>query len=65
MKTVDFEPQIKQMTIIYDKDGNEITTLDGIVSVKPKDYEDYLPVEYRQYKITTELLNVVRIEKQK
>ena len=61
--TTDFEPHTETITVIYDAKGGEIAKLDGRVEVRPKDYEQYLPVEYRHISITTEVLSVVKIEK--
>ena len=58
-----FEPKTTKSTVIYDINGKEITTLDGHVAVRPKDYEQYLPVEYRHITTTTEIVSIVKIEK--
>lgn len=58
-----FEPQKVQSTVIYNAKGEIIDTLDGHIVVHPKDYEQYLPVEYRHITTTTEIVSIVRIEK--
>lgn len=62
-RTVNFEPQIEVFTIVYDKEGNEINRLPGRVEISGRDYEDQLPIEYRQIEVATTLINVVRIER--
>lgn len=58
-----FKPQTKESTIIYDANGNIIAELEGHVCVRPKDYEDYMPIEYRHITITTQIASIVRIDK--
>lgn len=64
MNAIDFEPKTEKITVVYNAAGDEIARLKGAVMIKPKDYEDVLPVEYRHIAITTQVLNVVKIEKQ-
>lgn len=58
-----FKPQTKESTVIYDEDGNVIDELEGHVYVRPKDYEEYLPVEYRHLTTTTQITSIVKIDK--
>lgn len=58
-----FKPQTKESTIIYDANGNIIAELEGHVCVRPKDYEDYMPIECRHITITTQIASIVRIDK--
>ena len=58
-----FKPQTKESTIIYDANSNIIAELEGHVYVRPKDYEDYLPVEYRHITTTTQITSIVKIDK--
>ena len=63
MEQPDFVPHAEIHTIVYNKDGKEIERLEGRAEIKPKDYEDRLPITYHHVKVTTEILNVVKIEK--
>lgn len=65
MSNIDFEPKTEIYTAIYDAKGNEICRLEGAIMVNPKDYEEFLPIEYRHVKVVTTLLNVVRVDKKK
>ncbi len=58
-----FKPQTKESTIIYDVEGNVIAELEGHVYVRPKDYDVFLPVEYRHITTTTQITSIVRIDK--
>lgn len=60
---IDFQPHTEYYTVISDGDGNEIERLDGKVNVRGKDYADLLPIECRYIAVTTELLNVIKIER--
>lgn len=51
-------------TVVYDSNDNEIDRMDGQVSINPKNYDSQLPITYKQIRTTTELLAVVRIEKE-
>lgn len=55
--------ETKTETVVYASDGSEIERLEGIVSIRPKDYEKHLPVEYRHIKTTTQTLNIIKVEK--
>lgn len=55
----DFEQHEEVHTVIYNAAGEEIDRKEGRVTVRPKDYADQLPI----VKVTTELLNIYRIEK--
>lgn len=61
--TVDFTPHTETFTIVYDNKGNEIDRINGIVDIKGKDYADRLPIEYRHISITTQVNNIIKIEK--
>lgn len=63
MTEIDFQPHTTYVTVITDTDGNEIKRLDGRVNVRGKDYADRLPIECRHIAVTTELLNVMKIER--
>lgn len=59
----DFEPREEMFTAVYDTTGVEIDRLDGIVTIRPQDYEKYLPITYKHFKVTTELLSKIKVEK--
>ena len=59
----DFEQHEEVHTVIYNAAGEEIDRKEGRVTVRPKDYADQLPITCKQVKVTTELVNVYRIEK--
>lgn len=61
--TVDFTPHTETFTIVYDNKGNEIDRINGIVDIKGKDYADRLPIEYRHISVTTQVNNIIKIEK--
>lgn len=63
MKDDIFEPITDQFTEIYDSQGGLIDRLNGHVQVKGKDYDEFMPIEYRHITITTEVTSVVKIEK--
>lgn len=63
MKDIDFQPHTTFYTVITDVDGNEIERLDGKANVRGNDYADRLPIECRYIAVTTELLNVMKIER--
>lgn len=58
-----FEPITDQFTEIYDAQGGLIDRLNGHVQVNGKDYDEFMPIEYRHITITTEITSVVKIEK--
>lgn len=58
-----FEPITDQFTEIYDAQGGLIDRLNGHVQIKGKDYDEFLPIEYRHITITTNVTSVVKIEK--
>ena len=61
--TEKFNPQKQKYTVIYDSQGNEIDRQEDFVEIKPKDYKEYLPIEYKYITITTEIISIIRIEK--
>ena len=63
MKADIYDPVTVTHTVIYNANGEEIDRLDGEVQIRPKDYEDQLPVEYRVIETTTRLITKARIEK--
>jgi len=58
-----FEPITDQFTEIYDAQGGLIDRLNGHVQVNGKDYDEFMPIEYRHITITTIVTSVVKIEK--
>ena len=58
-----FKPKTDQFTEIYDAQGGLVDRLNGHVQVTAKDYDEFMPMEYRHITITTEVTNVVRVEK--
>ena len=58
-----FEPIPEQFTEIYDAQGGLIDRLNGHVQVNGKDYDEFMPIEYRHITITTKVTSVVKIEK--
>ena len=58
-----FEPITDQFTEIYDAQGGLIDRLNGHVQVNGKDYDEFMPIEYRHITITTNITSVVKIEK--
>lgn len=56
------EAQLKEAkyTVVY-KDGEEIARMDGHVAVKPKDYDDKLPIEVHHVVLDT--VGIFRIER--
>lgn len=63
MKDNIFEPITDQFTEIYDAHGGLIDRLNGHVQVNGKDYDEFMPIEYRHITITTKATSVVKIEK--
>ena len=63
MKEDIFEPITDQFTEIYDAKGGLIDRLNGHVQVNGKDYDEFMPIEYRHITITTKVTSVVKIEK--
>ncbi|MBQ9417120.1 MAG: hypothetical protein IJU19_00875 [Bacteroidales bacterium] len=59
----EFTPKITKQTVVYNADGAEIARLEGHVVIRPKDYEEQLPVEYHHITTTTEVIAIARIEK--
>lgn len=59
----DFEPHTKKVTIVKRLNGEEITRLDGFVTINPKDFEEHLPIEYIHIKLTSETVSVIKVEK--
>jgi len=58
-----FEPITDKFTEIYDAQGGLIDRLNGHVQVNGKDYDEFMPIEYRHITITTIVTSVVKIEK--
>ena len=62
--TEKFNPQKQKYTVVYDSNSNEIDRKEGFAEIKPKDYKEHLPIEYKYITITTEIISIIRIEKQ-
>ena len=62
-ETVAIKTETRTETVVLDAQGEEIARLEGIHNIRPKDYEERLPVEVRVIETTVRLLNVVKIEK--
>lgn len=58
-----FEPTTAVETVVYAADGSIADRQQGKVMVRPKDYEDVLPVEVRIIETTTRLISVMKIDK--
>lgn len=58
----EFAPKTEVLTIVYDESGKEITRFPGRKQISGKDFANVLPITYKQVSITTQLLNVVKIE---
>lgn len=58
-----FEPITDQFTEVYDAQGGLIDRLNGHVQITAKDYDEFMPIEYRHITITTQVTSVVKIEK--
>jgi hypothetical protein len=60
--TTDFNPHTENITLVYDADNNEIDRLPGLVTIHGNDYKDRLPISYHHVSVTTQILNVIRID---
>ena len=59
-----YDPVTVIHTVVYNADGVEIAKLDGEVGIRPKDYAEQLPIEYRVIETTTRLITKGKIENQ-
>lgn len=50
-------------TIVFNAQGDEIARFDGVRNIRPKEYEDNLPIEARIVETTVRILNIIKIEK--
>lgn len=63
MNDNDYTPKEEIFTIIYDRNGKEITRLAGTVFVYGKEWDNMLPVRVDYVKVTTQLVSRSNIEK--
>lgn len=63
MKADIYNPVTVTHTVVYNSKGEEIARHEGEVPIRPNDYEDQLPVEYRVIETTTRVITKARIEK--
>lgn len=58
-----YEPITTTVTSVTTLDGEELAVLDGIVQVKPKDYEQHLPIRVTHIRLTSEVITTMTIDK--
>ncbi len=58
-----FTETTDKFTEIYDAQGGMIDRLNGHVQVSAKEYDEFMPIEYRHITITTQVTSVVKVEK--
>lgn len=58
-----YEPRTTTVTSVTTLDGEELAVLDGIVQVKPKDYERHLPIRVTHIRLTSEVITTMTIDK--
>ena len=51
------------MTVVFDRDGDELERMDGIVEVCPWNYQESLPIKVVYLKLTSEVIAVHTIKK--